>query len=192
MKFYQNNLLPYDGEAYLIKSYLLDKTIDEILADLKWREDKIKMFGKVYEQKRRVAWYGDVGIQYTYSGITMNAVEWTVQLENIQRKLNEDLAHQFNSVLVNLYRDGEDYMSWHADNEKELGHQPTIASLSFGTSRDFFFKHNSTQEKIKLNLEHGDLLVMKGNVQEYWKHSLPKRKRVNSMRLNLTFRKIMS
>lgn len=192
MKFYQNNLLPYDGEAYLIKSYLLDKTIDEILADLKWREDKIKMFGKVYEQKRRVAWYGDVGIQYTYSGITMNAVEWTVQLKNIQRKLNEDLGHQFNSVLVNLYRDGEDYMSWHADNEKELGLRPTIASLSFGISRDFFFKHNSTQEKIKLNLEHGDLLVMKGNVQEYWKHSLPKRKRVNSMRLNLTFRKIMS
>ncbi len=114
MKFYQNNLLPYDGEAYLIKSYLLDKTIDEILADLKWRDDKIKMFGKVYEQKRRVAWYGDVGIQYTYSCITMNAVEWTVELKNIQRKLNEERGHKFNSVLVNLYRDGEDHMYWHA------------------------------------------------------------------------------
>lgn len=192
MKFYQNNLLPFQGEVYLIHDYLSDseRMMEQIKAEVQWRNDKIKMFGKTYDQARKVSWHGDKGITYTYSKIQMVSPGWVETLKDIKKRLKKDCDFDFNSVLVNLYRSGDDYMSYHQDNEPELGENPIIASLSMGVERDFHLKHIETNEVIKLNLKSGDLLIMQGETQKHWKHSLPKRKRVNSERLNLTYRKI--
>ena len=163
-------------------------SIDSVTNLLKWRSDKIKIFGKEYDQARMVAWYGEPNICYKYSGIEMITRPWTPELLEIKKNLENFLNVEFNSVLINLYRDGEDYMGWHSDDEKELGDRPIIASLSLGVPRDFIFKHKVTGEKISLNLKNGDLLVMKGETQKYWKHALPKRLKIKQARLNLTFR----
>ena len=159
-------------------------------SELKWREDKIKMFGKEYQQKRKVARCGDPGTTYMYSNIKLVATGWTPQLLTIKTEIEKVFSINYNSCLINLYRNGEDYMSYHSDNEKELGSLPEIFSVSFGVKRDFLLKHNITKEVVKVLLGDGDLLIMKGNIQSFWKHSLPKRKRVVEERLNLTFRNI--
>lgn len=161
-----------------------------ITSEVSWRSDTIKMFGKEFEQKRKVAWVGDNFVKYTYSKIQMIATGWTNELKKIRERIDEDFHHNFNSCLVNLYRDGEDHMSYHADNEKELRINPVIFSLSLGESRDFYFKHNESKEVVKLQLNNGDLLIMQGQTQDCWKHSIPKRSRIKNPRLNLTFRKI--
>ncbi len=166
--------------------------IGEITREIHWRSDKIKMFGKEFEQKRKVAWLGDPNTTYTYSRIRMVASGWTKRVLTIKEKIKSDYEYEFNSCLVNLYRDGSDHMSYHSDNEKELGINPAIFSLSFGETRDFYLKHNKTGELIRLALSNGDLLVMLGQTQDFWKHSLPKRSRVDKPRLNLTFRSINS
>ena len=179
-----------NGEAYLYPKYAHSNYFNKLMSELIWRNDKIKMFGKEYEQARRVAWHGDIGVSYKYSNILLEAKGWTKSLEEIKKKIKIDFGIQFNSVLVNLYRDGRDHMSYHQDNEKELGFEPIIFSISFGAARDFYFKHTKTGEVVKLNLCDGDLLVMQGDCQTYWKHSLPKRLKMNEPRLNLTFRTI--
>lgn len=194
MKYFQNNFLPYDGEVYYFPAfYKLANSKDyfqQIQSTSKFRQDKITMFGKTMEQPRLVAWHGDQGVKYIYSKIELIAPGWTPVLEKIKKDLKQKFSLDFNSVLVNLYRDGEDYMSYHADNEKELGPAPIIASVSFGASRDFLFKHNVTKEVVTIPLGEGDLLIIKGKTQDFWKHSLPKRKKVNASRINLTFRLI--
>jgi alkylated DNA repair dioxygenase AlkB len=191
--YLKNNLLPNHGELYFIPDFLSDFSLDEIIHDIHWRNDKIKMFGKVFEQPRKVAWYGDPQAAYTYSGIEMTPLPWTSTLETINSKVEGELKQAFNSVLINLYRDGNDHMSWHSDDEKELGAQPCIASLSFGEPRDFYVRSKRDhQQKIKLELTNGSLLIMKGEMQKYWQHSIPKRKRVTSPRLNLTYRLIQA
>ncbi len=194
MKFSQNNLLPYDGEVYHFKNYISDpeRRLQQLLEELKWRDDKIKMFGKLYSQKRKVAWNGDPGTEYTYSKIKMTAHGWTPGLLEIKQRFFKDYQLFFNSVLSNYYRHGDDYMSWHQDNELELGEKPIIASISLGAGRDFHFKHVHTEEKKSIFLNSGELLIMQGQTQNFWKHCLPKRKKVKTGRLNLTFRNILA
>lgn len=166
------------------------KSLDLLKSELDWRSDKIKMFGKIFDQKRLVAWYGDEGISYSYSRIQMVTKVWTPELLKIRNKIDREFHIKFNSCLINLYRDGNDHMSYHSDNEKELGVNPQIFSITLGGPRDFYLKHNSKLDIVKLSLGHGDLLIMKGATQKYWKHSLPKRKNVTHERMNLTFRQI--
>lgn len=162
-----------------------------VLDEVTWRDDKITMFGKTYPQARKVAFHGDKDVTYIYTRIKMISPGWTPELKKLNQTLRSDFDLDFNTALVNYYRNGKDHMSWHRDDEPELGEDPTIASLNFGVSRDFFFRHNDG-EKVSVHLKQGDLLVMQGKTQTFWKHALPKRLKVESGRLNITFRKIFS
>lgn len=190
MKSLQTNLLPLNGEAYLIPKYIHDDqfALSLLKEELLWRKDKIQMFGNTYEQKRLVAWHGDLGVRYTYSKIEMESPGWTPTLLKIKEKIRTEFSVNFNSCLVNLYRDGSDHMSYHSDNESELGKNPHIFSVSLGGPRDFYLKHNDNRAIVKLKLGGGDLLIMRGETQHCWKHSIPKRKNVDFERMNLTFR----
>ena len=161
--------------------------------DIKWKREKIRMWGKEIVTKKRIAWYADEGKSYTYSGSTFYPVQWNEVLLEIKKRVEQHIRFQFNSVLLNEYKSGEVGMGWHSDDEKELGIDPIIASLSFGANRDFIFKHKTDKsfEKIKIHLKSGSLLIMSGSTQHYWKHSLPKRLKVRDPRVNLTFRKIL-
>ena len=161
--------------------------------DIKWKREKIRMWGKEIVTKKRIAWYADEGKSYTYSGSTFYPVQWNEVLLEIKKRVEQHIRFQFNSVLLNEYKSGEVGMGWHSDDEKELGIDPIIASLSFGANRDFIFKHKTDKsfEKIKIHLKSGSLLIMSGSTQHYWKHSLPKRLKVREPRVNLTFRKIL-
>ena len=158
-----------------------------------WRREKIKMWGKEIVTKRRIAWYADDGKSYTYSGSTFFPSQWNNVLLQLKEKVENYSEIKFNSVLLNEYPDGEVGMGWHSDDEKELGTDPIIASLSFGANRDFIFKHKTDRsiENVKLHLKSGSLLLMLGSTQHYWKHSLPKRLKVKEPRINLTFRNII-
>jgi alkylated DNA repair dioxygenase AlkB len=164
--------------------------MNQILKNIEWRNDSITFFGKTYPQPRLTAWYGDPGVEYTYSKIKMISPGWTPELKKIRNELEKALNTPFNSVLVNYYRNGLDHMSYHTDDEKSLGTNPTIASLSFGATRKFYFKHRHKKD-IKaqmIELESQSLLVMKGEFQHYWLHKISKSKTLNEARLNLTFR----
>jgi alkylated DNA repair dioxygenase AlkB len=164
---------------------------EEIKQDTLWQEDDIKLFGKVYKQPRLTALYGDSDKPYRYSNIQMTPNQWTPTLLKIKEDIERISNQKFTSVLLNLYRDGSDSNGWHSDDEKELGKHPFIASLSFGANRIFHFKHRQDPRlKFKIALEHGSLLLMGGATQEFWKHQIPKTKRVLSPRINLTFRQI--
>ena len=149
------------------------------------------MYGKINPIPRLSAWYGDEGTSYTYSGITMSPSPWTSLLLDIRQQLNDLSGNDFNSLLANLYRDGNDSVGWHADDEAELGENPTIASLSFGESRRFLMKQKENEgEKLSLDLNNGDLLIMKGATQQNWLHQVPRSKKQLGARINLTFRSI--
>ena len=158
-----------------------------------WRREKIKMWGKEIVTKRRIAWYADDGKSYTYSGSTFFPSQWNNVLLQLKERVENYSEIKFNSVLLNEYPNGEVGMGWHSDDEKELGTDPIIASLSFGANRDFIFKHKTDKsiENVKLHLKSGSLLLMLGSTQHYWKHSLPKRLKVKEPRINLTFRNII-
>ena len=151
------------------------------------------MYGKSLILKRRVAWYADIGKSYTYSGLKKDPIPFTKELNSIKAKVEKETNVVFNSVLLNDYENGQVGMGWHSDDEKELGKNPTIASLSFGASRDMFFrnKNNPNLKVIKILIENGSLLVMKGKTQHFWQHSIPKRLKVKQRRINLTFRTIL-
>ena len=185
-------LIDHDGQALYCPDYDKIHTLDELIQGISWRDDKITMFGKTHPQPRMTAWHGDEGVRYTYSRITMDSVLWTPALLNLKKTLEKDLQCQFNSVLVNYYRHGEDHMSWHSDNEKSLGKEPIIASLSYGAERLFQLRHKKDLEQplIELKLANGSLLVMKGKLQENWNHRLVKSKKIQTPRLNLTFRMV--
>lgn len=159
---------------------------------INWQRDDIKMFGKTIALPRLTAWYGDAGKSYTYSGITSQPQVWNAGLLYIKKQIEQVTGYAFNSVLLNWYRNGEDHMGWHADDEPELGVNPLIASVNFGETRDFVLRRNDEpRQKIVIPLQHGTLLVMGGALQHYWQHSVPKRKRVKGSRFNLTFRTIV-
>ncbi|MGJ8593369.1 MAG: alpha-ketoglutarate-dependent dioxygenase AlkB family protein [Aquaticitalea sp.] len=156
-----------------------------------WQQDDIKVFGKTHKQPRLTALFANNELPYTYSNIEMTPHVYTKELLQIKSDIEQEANHDFTTVLLNFYRDGNDSNGWHADNEKELGKNPTIASLSFGESRVFHFKHRTLKgEKQKLILEHGSLLIMKGEMQHHWLHQIPKTKRTIGARINLTFRTI--
>lgn len=166
----------------------------ELLNDIIWQQENIKRFGQSIPLPRLTAWYGDAGKSYTYSGITMNPLIWTRPLLTIKNKIEKITKHRFNSVLLNQYRHRKDSVSWHSDDEPELGKEPIIASVSFGATRQFMLKHKSKTEikPITLNLNSGSLLLMKGKTQECWLHQVPKTRKEVSPRINLTFRTILT
>ena len=161
--------------------------------DIKWKREKIRMWGREIVTKKRIAWYADEGKSYTYSGSTFHPDQWNELLLEIKKHVEQYIKFQFNSVLLNEYPNGKVGMGWHSDDERELGIDPIIASLSFGANRDLVFKHKTDKsfENIKIHLKSGSLLLMLGSTQHHWKHSLPKRLKVREPRINLTFRKIL-
>lgn len=166
--------------------------LDEIsFNNIAWKQDSMKLYGKSIPLPRLTAWYGDRGAAYTYSGIKSDPNQWNDGLLHIKRRIEDAIGSTFNCVLLNWYRDGKDSLSWHADDEKELGDNPTIASANFGAARDFQIRRNDNHDvKMTIPLTHGSILVMKGELQKHWKHSVPKRANVNGSRFNLTFRNI--
>jgi len=162
-----------------------------LLKEIQWQQDNIKIFGKTYEQPRLTALYGNNQKPYSYSNIIMHPLVFTPSLLEIKERIENIVQTTFTTCLLNLYRNGQDSNGWHADDEKELGNNPTIASISFGEERIFHLKHKiEKKHKHKLILKNGSLLIMKGATQHYWKHQLPKTKKKMSKRINLTFRYI--
>ena len=184
--------LPNADIVYYPKFYSSEEASEyfEILKNkTDWQQDDIKLFGKIYKQPRLTALYGSNDKPYSYSGITMFPKPFTPTLKKIKHKIEDECEIKFTSVLLNLYRDGTDSNGWHSDDEKELGPNPTIASLSLGTQRKFQLKHKQDKSlRFNIILEHGSLLIMKGETQHYWLHQIPKSKKINDPRINLTFR----
>ncbi len=160
-----------------------------LLKTIEWQQDDITVFGKTYPQPRLTALYANNDIPYSYSNITMIPKPFTKELISIKERIEKVCPTKFTGCLLNLYRNGQDSNGWHADNEKELGKDPIIASISLGEDRWFHFKHKTNKNlKQKILLEHGSLLIMKGKTQEYWLHQIPKTKKKTNPRINLTFR----
>ena len=156
-----------------------------------WQRDHIRMFGKIVAVPRFSAWYGDEGKSYTYSGLKLNPHPWNEILRGIRQTVEQKTGCTFNSVLLNWYRDGTDSMGWHADDESELGVNPIIASVNLGASRRFLMRRKDDHRcKWELTLTHGSLLLMRGRMQHFWQHAIPKEKKITSLRINLTFRTI--
>ena len=165
---------------------------ESCLHDLNWETGFIKIFGKTHQIPRLQAWYADNGVNYTYSGKKLHRHNWNNTLIEIKEKIESITSFKFNSVLANLYRDGNDSMGLHSDNEKELGKNPIIASLSLGESRDIYFKHKNKKSHLVIPQINGQLIVMYGKTQEYWKHEIKKTKKFKKPRINLTFRNIIT
>lgn len=182
VSYYPEFLMPTQAAHYLTS----------LSTELSWRQETVTLFGKRYLTPRLVAWYGDPGLSYRYSGIEHVASGWSLSLDRLKQQLEKLTSLQFNSVLANLYRDGNDSMGWHADNEKVLGPNPIIASISLGQPRRFLFKHRTDKNRVELLLEPGSLLLMQGELQTHWLHSLPKQPQANQPRLSLTFRTIFT
>ena len=159
---------------------------------IKWKQDYISFFGKSHPLPRLTAWYGDRNKTYTYSGIPMTPNPWNTELLEIKNKVDQYAKVNFNSVLLNCYRTGNDSVSWHSDDEKELGDQPIIGSVSFGGTRKFRLR-NKNNKKLKHNIElvNGSLLIMSELTQQYWEHEIPKTKKMVGETINLTFRLIL-
>ncbi|CEG61373.1 alpha-ketoglutarate-dependent dioxygenase AlkB family protein [Legionella micdadei] len=162
-----------------------------LLQRISWQEETIAILGKRVSVPRLISWYGDEEAIYHYSGVRHEPQKWTDHLLEIKTVLQERLGIQFNSVLANLYRNGQDSMGWHADNEPELGENPAIASVSLGAVRQFCLRHKKQKTVLQISLGHGSVLVMQGETQHYWKHALPKMKGIDEPRINLTFRRIL-
>jgi alkylated DNA repair dioxygenase AlkB len=191
----KGNLLPNDGTVYyygkILNSKSASQIFDLLMKNILWKNDEVIIFGKHLITKRKAAWYGDSNYLYTYSNSTKQALPWTEELSWLRQIIKELIGTKFNSCLLNLYHNGNEGMGWHSDDEKSLGMNNTIASLSLGAERKFLFKHKQTKQIVSLVLEHGSLLVMKDATQSNWLHSLPKSKDVNDSRISLTFRTIL-
>ena len=162
------------------------------LNDLNWEKGFIKIFGKTHQIPRLQSWYADNGIEYTYSGKKLKRHNWNETLIEIKGEIEKITSFKFNSVLANLYRDENDSMGLHSDDEKELGINPVIASLSLGESRDLYFKHKKIKKSLNIPQKNGQLIVMHGETQKYWKHEIKKTKKLKKPRINLTFRNIIT
>lgn len=186
------NLLPRDGTVNYFGPVLtiLDARLyyDTLFRDIPWKNDEAVIFGKHIVTARKVAWYGDSDFSYTYSGTAKRALPWNPELADLKAVVEKLTAARFNSCLLNLYHNGNEGMAWHSDDEKSLGRNSTIASVSLGAEREFRLKHKRTDEKVSVLLESGSLLVMKDATQTHWLHSVPKSKKIKSPRINLTFR----
>ncbi|MCT3674014.1 alpha-ketoglutarate-dependent dioxygenase AlkB [Elizabethkingia anophelis] len=189
------NLLPKDGTVNYYGKIFSPKEADYyyqlLLSEIEWRNDEAIIFGKKILTKRKVAWYGDIPFEYTYSNATKTALPWTENLLILKKIAEQTTGETYNSCLLNLYHSGDEGMAWHSDAEKDLKKYGAIGSMSFGAERKFAFKHKKTQEKVELILEHGSLLVMKDETQHFWLHRLPPTKKFFKERVNLTFRTIV-
>jgi len=189
------NILPYDGVTYY-HGIILDKSqcdfyYQQLLNTINWKNDEAIIFGKKIITKRKVAWYGDSEYSYTYSKVTKTANLWTTELLALKRIVEKESGETYNSCLLNLYHSGDEGMAYHTDAEKMLKKNGAIASLSLGAERKFSFKHKAHKQRVDVFLERGSLLVMKEDTQTHWLHRLPPTKKVNTPRINLTFRTIL-
>ncbi|HRM14619.1 MAG TPA: alpha-ketoglutarate-dependent dioxygenase AlkB [Acinetobacter parvus] len=191
----RHNHLPYDGTVQyygkVIQEMVADDYFEKLMQNIAWENDQAIILGRQITTKRKVAWYGDQGYEYTYSNVNRYALPWAVELLELRQRVQQLTGEHFNSCLLNLYHTGEEGMAWHSDDETDLKKNGAIASLSFGAERRFAFKHKQSKEKVELYLEHGSLLVMKDTTQSHWLHRLPPTKKVSTARINLTFRTIV-
>jgi len=189
-----SNLLPYDGEVIYYGQVMPPNKamhyFDQLYETIEWRNDEAVIFGKHIVTNRKVAWYGEMPFEYTYSNTTKLALPWNQVLLELKKITEETTGETYNSCLLNLYHDGNEGMAWHSDGEKDLKKNGAIGSMSFGADRKFSFKHKTTKLPISIFLEKGSLLVMKGTTQTHWLHRLPPTKKVKTPRINLTFRTI--
>ena len=183
-----------NGEYIFLPNYFnkveSDLFLDKLKNNIDWKQESMNMYGKQLNFPRLTAWYGDNDKPYSFSGIKLSPHSWTKELFEIKNKIEPVAKTQFNSVLLNQYRNGNDSISWHTDAEKELGINPVIASVNFGATRKFQLRHIHTKEKLEIELTHGSLLIMQGELQHFWQHQVPKTKQNVSERINLTFRVI--
>ena len=164
---------------------------ENLLTEVAWEQESILMFGKMTPLPRLTAWYGDPKTSYTYSSLKNEPLPWSEALLEIRQQLSELTDGTFNSVLLNLYRNGSDSVAWHADDEKELGVSPTIASVSFGQTRKFAFKKKDAgTEVLSIDLNHGDVLIMSGETQQNYLHQIPRSAKKMEPRINMTFRSV--
>lgn len=190
-----NNHLPYQGEVNYYGAIFSEEKaatyFNKLLLEIPWKNDEVILFGKHIVTKRKTAWFANKPITYTYSNIKRTALVWNALIKEIKQKVEAVTNEEFNSCLLNLYPTGDEGMGWHNDSEKELVNNGSIASLSFGATRRFDLKHSKTKEKLSFHLNNGDLLVMKGEIQKHWLHSIPKTKKVKTPRINLTLRQMI-
>lgn len=190
------NLVQQDGELFLLNDFILPASAQEFFTELKnitqWKQEGMMMFGKYVNFPRLTAWYADEGKTYEYSGLKNIPNKWTAPLLSLKSKIEVETQSTFNSVLLNYYRNGLDSMGWHSDDEPELGVNPIIASLNLGAARKMQFRHRYQKEqKLELELSSGSLLIMKGSIQHFWQHQIPKQTKILEPRINLTFRNII-
>jgi alkylated DNA repair dioxygenase AlkB len=182
------------GRIYYDPNFLSNLEAERYFSNLRstlpWQQERITMFGRSVLQPRLQAWHGDVA--YTYSGLTMSPHPWTPDLNELKARCEAIANVQFNSVLANLYRHGQDSMGWHQDNEPELGRNPVIASVNLGETRRFLLRNLHCKTQLEYELSHGALLIMAGELQHHWKHALPKTAKPKGERINLTFRHIVT
>lgn len=188
-----NTILPFQGDVFFEPAFFTKQEANDyqlgLQSEIPWKQEPIVLFGKKIMQPRLTAWVGEK--PYTYSGITMQPHPFGETMMAIKTKVEAFTNCQFNTALLNLYRNGTDSMGWHRDNEKELGPAPIIASVSFGAVREFQFRHYQTKEHLtKLPLAHGSLLIMRGQTNTYWEHRIPKTNKPLQPRINITFRMI--
>jgi len=183
-----------NGEYIFYPNFFSKSESDILLKGLRnnivWKQESMNMYGKKIDFPRLTAWYGNNDKPYSFSGITLQPLPWTSEILTIKNKIEPIAKTVFNSVLLNLYRDGNDSISWHTDAEKELGINPIIASVNFGATRKFQLRHIKTKEKLEIELTHGSLLIMQGELQHFWQHQVPKTSKPVGERINLTFRVI--
>lgn len=184
-----------DGDVTYLPAAFEAPAADRLFAALRteiaWQDEEIVLFGVRRRVPRQVAWYGDPGASYSYSGVVHEPLPWTATLREIKARAEALAGRRFNSVLLNRYRDGADGMGWHADDEPELGPEPVIASVSFGATRHFRMRHRRRKAEVAdFDLAHGSLLLMRGPTQHHWLHAVPKTRRAVGERINLTFRQV--
>jgi alkylated DNA repair dioxygenase AlkB len=190
------NIINQDGQAHYFGKIINDeqnhKYFNELLHKIEWVKENLVMFGKEITTKRKVAFYADPLIDYTYMNKTKKGLQWTPLLIEIKKMVTSYTGSNYNACLLNLYHDGNEGMGWHCDDEKEIIPNSSIASLSLGAERKFSIKHKLTKQTHSMILENGSLLEMLGSFQKNWLHALPKSKKNIDMRINLTFRQMMA
>ncbi len=191
----KEGLTVIENGEYIFYPHFFSKSESDLLLkglrnSIVWKQESMNMYGKKIDFPRLTAWYGNNDKQYSFSGITLQPLPWTSEILTIKNQIEPVAKTVFNSVLLNLYRDGNDSISWHTDAEKELGLNPVIASVNFGATRKFQLRHIKTKEKLEIELTHGSLLIMQGELQHFWQHQVPKTSKLVGERINLTFRVI--
>jgi alkylated DNA repair dioxygenase AlkB len=190
--FSDKNLLPTDGVLRYISQFLTLSESDELFRklhnELNWQPDVIKMYGKEIITARKIIWMSQNNLPYTYSGTLKQGIPFTEEIAFLKTKLEQYTNTKFNACLLNFYQNGKQAMGWHSDNESSIVPNSTIASISLGAERDFYFKHKQSNQKVSVFLENGSLCLMENQIQQYWLHQLPVRTKVLAPRINLTFR----